>query len=297
MDTRTRILGGLFGVACGDALGITLENISKEEFGKYGYLKEIVGGGFFDLKPGCTTDDTLMMVCVAKGILDNPENPKYKIGDEFVKVYNDIMKYGDTTVKCAIEKFLECKNWHEASLHTSEVLSWQAGGNGALKRSLPVALYYKDYDEIIKITKEQCQLTHRSKIGERACLLYNTLIYYYIKGYDKNTALKLTLEEFHEFYEITNINKYSLNSSPFVVDSLMCALWSIMHTTTAEEAICEAVNLGGDARSVGAITGGLAGVYYGYDALPKKWTSILDKKQELLDIGVRLNENSCYINK
>ncbi len=54
MDTKTRILGGLFGVACGDALGITLENMDKEEIHKYGYLKEIVGGGVFDLKPGCT---------------------------------------------------------------------------------------------------------------------------------------------------------------------------------------------------------------------------------------------------
>ncbi|AUN11084.1 ADP-ribosylglycohydrolase [Clostridium botulinum] len=291
MDTKTRILGGLFGVACGDALGITLENMDKEEIHKYGYLKEIVGGGVFDLKPGCTTDDTLMVLCVAKGILNNPEDPQDSIGNEFMKVYQDLMKYGGTTVKCTIEKFLECRDWYEASLHSSEVLSWQTAGNGALKRSLPVALYYKDYDEIIKITKEQSQLTHRSKIGERACLLYNTLIYYYIKGYDKNEALKLALKEFDEFYEITNINKYSLNSSLFVVDSLMCAIWSIMNTTTAEEAICEAVNLGGDAGSIGAITGGLAGVYYGYDALPKKWTDIIDKKQELLDIALKLSEN------
>ncbi len=72
----------------------------------------------------------------------------------------------------------------------------------------------------------------------------------------------------------------------------MCAIWSIMNTTTAEEAICEAVNLGGDAGSVGAITGGLAGVYYGYDALPKRWTNIIDKKQELLDIALKLSKNS-----
>ncbi|EJP6473434.1 ADP-ribosylglycohydrolase family protein [Clostridium sp. FAM 1755] len=292
MDTKTRILGGLFGVACGDALGITLENTDKEEINNYGYLKEIVGGGVFDLKPGCTTDTTLMMLCVAKGILNNPEDPKDKIGDEFIKVYKDLIKYGGTTVKCTIEKFLECKNWYEASLHSSEVLNWQATGNGALKRSLPVALYYKDYDEILKITKEQSELTHRSKIGERACLLYNTLVYYYINGYNKDEALKIGLKNFDEFYEITTINKHSLNSSPFVVDSLMCAIWCIMNTSTAEEAICEAVNLGGNSGSIGAITGGLAGVYYGYDALPKKWTNIIDKKQELIDVGLKLSTNN-----
>ncbi len=292
MDTKTRILGGLFGVACGDALGMTLENMDKEEINNYGYLKEIVGGGVFDLKPGSTTDTTLMMLCVAKGILNNPEDPKDKIGDEFIKVYKDLIKYGGTTVKCTIEKFLECKNWYEASLHSSEVLNWQATGNGALKRSLPVALYYKDYDEMLKITKEQSELTHRSKIGERACLLYNTLVYYYINGYDKDDALKIGLKNFDEFYEITTINKHSLNSSPFVVDSLMCAIWCIMNTSTAEEAICEAINLGGNSGSIGAITGGLAGVYYGYDALPKKWTNIIDKKEELLDVGLKLSTNN-----
>ncbi|MDU6878483.1 ADP-ribosylglycohydrolase family protein [Clostridium tepidum] len=292
MDTKTKILGGLFGVACGDALGITLENMDKEEINNYGYLKEIVGGGIFDLKPGTTTDSTLMMLCVAKGILNNPKDPKDKIGDEFIKVYKDLIKYAGTTVKCTIEKFLECKNWYEASLHSSEVLNWQVAGNGALKRSLPVALYYNNYDEILKITKEQSQLTHRSKIGERACLLYNTLVYYYIKGYDKDEALKIALKNFDEFYKITTINKHSLNSSPFVVDSLMCAIWSIMNTITAEEAICEAVNLGGNSGSIGAITGGLAGVYYGYDALPKKWTNIIDRKQELMDIGLKLSNNN-----
>lgn len=294
MDTRTRILGGLLGVACGEALGLTLENLNKEEINKYGYLKEIVGGGVFDLKPGCTVDSTLMMLCVAKGILDSPKDPKDKIGDEFIKVYKDLIKYGGVTIKCTIEKFLECKNWHEASLHTSEVLAGQFGGNGngALKRSLPVALYYKNYDDIMKMTKEQTQITHRSKINERACCFYNTLIYYYMNKYNKNDALKLALKEFSEFQQIMSINKYTLNSSLFVVDSLICAVWIFMNTNSAEEAICEAVNLSGDAcGSIGAITGGLAGVYYGYSALPKRWTSIIDKKQDLLNISIKLNED------
>ena len=44
----------------------------------------------------------------------------------------------------------------------------------------------------------------------------------------------------------------------------------------------KAVNLGDDADTVGAITGSLAGLYYGYESIPKKWTESLMKK-EILD--------------
>jgi len=82
MDRYERILGGLFGVACGDALGGTLEFMSKYEIEtKYGYLKDIIGGGCWDLKPGEVTDDTMMTIAVAEGILDNPENPIEDIGN------------------------------------------------------------------------------------------------------------------------------------------------------------------------------------------------------------------------
>jgi len=45
MDRYERILGGLFGVACGDALGGTLEFMSKDEIKrKYGYFNQLSHG-------------------------------------------------------------------------------------------------------------------------------------------------------------------------------------------------------------------------------------------------------------
>ena len=40
----------------------------------------------------------------------------------------------------------------------------------------------------------------------------------------------------------------------------------------------KAVNLGGDADTIGAITGGLAGALYGYEAIPVRWKSFIDRK-------------------
>jgi ADP-ribosyl-[dinitrogen reductase] hydrolase len=77
MDTNfTKEKGALLGVAIGDALGATLEFMTREEIKKkYGLHRDITGGGCWHLSPGEVTDDTDMTLCVAKGILAEPENP------------------------------------------------------------------------------------------------------------------------------------------------------------------------------------------------------------------------------
>ena len=62
------------------------------------------------------------------------------------------------------------------------------------------------------------------------------------------------------------------------MDSFSAALHCICTTSSFEEALVKAVNLGGDADTIGAITGGLAGALYGYEAIPERWTKHLSKE-------------------
>lgn len=64
------------------------------------------------------------------------------------------------------------------------------------------------------------------------------------------------------------IKTEDLNPSGYVVDSLKCELWCFLNNSVAEDIITEAVNLYGDPDTIGAIAGGLAGVYYGVSAIP-----------------------------
>ena len=66
-----------------------------------------------------------------------------------------------------------------------------------------------------------------------------------------------------------------------MVDSLEAALWCFFNGENIIEAIESAVNLGGDADTVAAICGGLAGTYWGWSALPDGWKSRLLIKEEL----------------
>ena len=71
-----RIAGALYGVAVGDALGGPLEFMSAEEIHRqHGWVTTMLGGGWLDLQPGETTDDTAMTLAVAEGIIEHPEAP------------------------------------------------------------------------------------------------------------------------------------------------------------------------------------------------------------------------------
>jgi len=79
-----KIKGALFGFAIGDALGGTTEFLSKEEIqDKYGEVREIIGGGIWNLEKGETTDDTAMTLAVARGIIKDRIHPIERINEPF----------------------------------------------------------------------------------------------------------------------------------------------------------------------------------------------------------------------
>ena len=41
----------------------------------------------------------------------------------------------------------------------------------------------------------------------------------------------------------------------------------------------KAVNLGDDTDTVGAVAGGLAGIYYGAESIPKEWIDVIVKRE------------------
>jgi len=83
------------------------------------------------------------------------------------------------------------------------------------------------------------------------------------------------------------------------LDAVLCshaALSCFMKAKTCENAILSAVNLGGDADTVGACCGALAGAYWGIDAVPERWKNALEGYSNLIRLAddlwqVRLDKN------
>ncbi len=82
--------------------------------------------------------------------------------------------------------------------------------------------------------------------------------------------------------EFARCDEAEIRSSGYVVDSLEAAIWSIVTTDSFEAGLLRAVNLGDDADTVGAIAGGLAALHYGYENIPDEWKNVIIKGDEIV---------------
>ena len=71
--------------------------------------------------------------------------------------------------------------------------------------------------------------------------------------------------------KIFNVSKDEIKLSGYVIDTLEAVLWTFFHADGYRDTILKAINLGGDTDTIAAITGGIAGIYYGLNDIPKEW--------------------------
>ncbi|MBQ7650331.1 MAG: ADP-ribosylglycohydrolase family protein, partial [Victivallales bacterium] len=75
-----------------------------------------------------------------------------------------------------------------------------------------------------------------------------------------------------------------VNNSGWAVSTLQAALWAFETTSSFEDGMIAAVNLGGDADSIGAVFGQIAGAYYGYKAIPERWLAKIKDRKVVNDL-------------
>lgn len=290
---------GIMGVIIGDALGCPVQFRSREEVER-NPVKGMRGFGTFNLPAGSWTDDGSMTLCTLASIKEKNEIDLDDIMSRFVRWFNkgEYTPFGfpfDQGITCtnAIRNYERYRDT-EICGGTSE----RANGNGALMRIMPVCLFALKYDteEAIGAVHQVAGLTHNHIRGLIGCGLY----YFMVKAIVKHSGslkerLQRGLDEGFTFYQkkadlgyyerlrdlekLAEIPEDEINSSGYVVDSLEAAVWGLVTTETFEEALLKVVNLGDDSDTVGAICGGLAGLYYGYNAIPKEWLSEIKRRE------------------
>lgn len=243
-----RIAGAVYGFAIGDAMGATTEFMSNEEIKfSLGKVTEIQGGGWLHLPKGAVTDDTQMMMCVMDALMEHPKNVgafKKSCANNFIKWYESLP--ADVGAQC-----------QRGILHLQYGVPLPvedyALGNGSLMRALPCALIGNGPFNV-----HQGMLTHNNQKCHEKILEYSDLIQECLNG-------KYQMEPKGSLLE----------PSGYIVNTLNNAIyWS--RENSFEDAIIGAVNDGGDADTIAAITGGLAGAHWGIDSIPQKWIDSLD---------------------
>ncbi|CAM3560757.1 ADP-ribosylglycohydrolase family protein [Paenibacillus lupini] len=283
---RDRILGGLFGVAVGDALGGTTEFMSEAEIKReYGWLDQIIGGGVWQLEAGEITDDTAMTIAVARGILHNPAEPIEAIGDYFLKWKAMNPKDIGNIIRTVFDQYNG--DWFEAARRAKARLNGMTAGNGTLMRCLPISLAYPDLEVMEKITKRHSEMTHDDESATEACLIYNRIARRLLQGETLKAAVRTEITD-TRYEQLLNGQAPIGPPDGYVVHTMQWVVHHLLEADSFEEVVQRAANKGGDSDTIGAIAGGLAGIYWGYDGIPARYAESILLRQELVEIGDRL---------
>lgn len=301
----------LLGTAIGDALGVPVEFEYRQELEK----NPVVGMreyGTHNQPKGTWSDDSSLALCLAESLC-NGYNLN-DIADKFIRWYYDgyctpygrVFDVGITTAR-AISNLQSGIKPNLAGMDRE-----RDNGNGSLMRILPLVPYILNMEEEdrFRIIGEVSSLTHRHPRSILACIALCEFAIQYIdlqaveRAYQamQQTILQLLKKEMFieedipferliglSYEEFKAIELKDIRSTGYVIDTLEASLWCVFNTTNYKDAVLKAVNLGDDTDTVGAITGGLAGIIYGYDTIPSEWLEVLVRKDDIIELANRLD--------
>lgn len=273
MDTLTdRALGAYLGLAIGDALGATVEFMTRAEIQhRYGIHSRLIGGGWLNLKPGQITDDTGMALALGRALIVTGGFDAGAVADAFLA--------------WRASKPVDCGNTVRRGLRRVKVhgtlqgpYNQGDGGNGAAMRLLPVAIATLGApdDAMLEWTLGQARITHHQNASDAACVALVRMIHRALRG-EGSAGVRAEATRLLEIDKRFRFTPYRGFSSAYVVDTMQTVLHFYFQTDSLRSCIVETVNQGGDADTTGAIGGMLAGATYGARALPTDWTRKLDK--------------------
>ena len=292
-DVRDRAIGAFLGLAVGDALGTTLEFRPRDHGAR---LVDIVGGGPFQLRPGCWTDDTAMALALADSLLASEGLDCRDLMDRFVAWWRN-GEYS-CTGHC-FDIGITIRNSLERYLRTGDPLAGSTdpmtAGNGSLMRLAPVALrYWSNRERLDQSSAQQSRTTHAAEEAVDGCRAFAELLADAISGKPRREVL--APRSFDGAPAVARIvggswrgrAREDIRSSGYVVHTLEAAIWSVARTANFRNAVLLAVNLADDADTVAAVTGQLAGAIYGLSGIPTHWLEQIAWKDRLLDTANRL---------
>lgn len=290
MITRQNIIDGMYGLAVADALGVPYEFKQREDI-KNSPCVGMIGHGTHDQPAGTWSDDTSLALALADGLAAEGELADYSVIMEKFVAWFDREEYTvdglfDVGGTCAAA-IIRYKNGN-APVECGGRGEWD-NGNGSLMRILPAVLYsiklFGDVDE--KFISDMSSLTHGHATSCAACNIYAKVVRAILRGNNLResvmTAANTIGDGLSEFNRLKNkyfvcLKEDEIKSSGYVVDTLEAALWCLCGTDTYADCVLRAVNLGGDTDTVAAVAGGLAGLRYGVDGVPRNWLTILRGK-------------------
>jgi ADP-ribosyl-[dinitrogen reductase] hydrolase len=183
-----------------------------------------------------------------------------------------------------------------------------SNGNGSLMRIAPLVFYVASLPEENRwdIVREVSSITHRHIRSVVACCYLVEFLTEMLQGLPVHqiyTKLQRSMPEVYDYFQVPEeeqahfdrlvngnihlLDESHIKSSGYVVHTLEASIYCLLTTDNYRSAVLKAVNLGDDSDTTGAVTGALAGLYYGMDSIPESWLYTLARSQDILRLALR----------
>ena len=291
-----RYRGSLLGLACGDALGTTVEFRAP---GTFAPVEDVVGRGPFGLAPGEWTDDTSMALCLAESLVERRAFDPADQLERYVRWWRDghLSSTGECfdigiQTRAALAAFERTRSPEPAPADPGKA------GNGSIMRLAPVPLAYApDVAAAVEHAGRSSRTTHPAERPVDACRFLGALLASAVCGVSKDELLSERFWRWGTLHpEIEAVARGSfkrkeppeIRGAGYVVHSLEAALWALHKSESFRNGALLAVNLGDDADTTGAVYGQLAGAIYGESGIPPDWLRKLALRDVISGFADRL---------
>jgi len=277
--------GSFVALAIGDALGAPLEGSAQTE----SWVTEMLPGGRHSRKKGQITDDTLQAMAVAESLA---ACRGFNQNDLIFRLLRGYQKrpewYGPTS--SAFFALVKSGTLPHRAAWLVHKRGHGSRSNGSVMRGFPVGIFYPS-PYVYDVSLACSQLTHFDPVAAHCSAWLNVMVSDMCRGVSRNKAYRharslCTIPEVHSI--LGNYSEYRPVPS---LDAVLCSHASLscfMNARTLESAILSAINLGGDADTVGACCGALSGAYWGQEAIPDRWSRDLEDYENILHCAEQL---------
>jgi ADP-ribosyl-[dinitrogen reductase] hydrolase len=313
LTNKSPILSGLIGLCVGDALGVPVE-FSSRKSRQLSPVTDMQGYGTYNQPPGTWSDDSSLTFCLAQALSEDLLTDQLydTLGNYFCRwyqeafwtAYNEVFDIGNATAR-AINKLIAKVPPLEAGGITE-----RDNGNGSLMRILPLAFCYKltDFPQLIDHGHKISRVTHGHPISQIGCGIYLSIAVGLLEGKSPMEAYHEGIKRVENIYqqgyffehinhfsrimsgEIHNLAEDLISSSGYVIHTLEASIWCLLNYDNYEQTVLKAVNLGEDTDTTGAVTGGLAGIYYGIEEIPSLWVEKIAKLKDIIALAEGLEK-------
>lgn len=301
LTRRQRVTGGLLGSLIGDALGVPVEFISRQKRDA-DPVANMRAFGTHNQPAGTWSDDGALLLCTAESLLDKPNEEQAGqlylrwLREGYNAVGGRVFDVGGAT-RAALARIAQ-----GVPAATAGGIGENDNGNGSLMRILPVALRFAEEspDVVISFAMRWSAITHRHPRSQLACACYCLIAQQLMHGATPGVAYREARgafgpvlarfpqeqQSFARFLsgELAQLGRDHVKSGGYVIDTLDASIWCLLQGGSFGDMVLRAVNLGDDTDTTGCVTGGLAGVLLGVDAIQADWKSALAKDPPLGDL-------------